>query len=731
MHSYKITPALKKSAGKSCFIYKSMTMQKTTERTDLLRMNIPARIISAALSAVLMLSSSAAGAVYSAESTVGAEALTDFSLIKSRLDIPETASEFTYTKETLFSSDCYKLQWSTPDKKESFRAGIINDTVVYFSHSKNSYDRRQYTPSLAKLTDEELIGKAKSHLKKLNPHAYAKGVYTLTKTELYGAYAFVSFQRKENGIIVDGNGFTITLDKDTGELCSLSGCWWDNAVFDPPENRLDTEEAWQAFERLCSFKTVYSLSNYDGGELYSGTILHHPQFCGSIDAFTGKASSMQAEMSADGGSDTDPHGYIYISEVALGIGSETPPLEPDVAGSINDIDLEIVNSEAETIASEKLISKDRLKAILCSEPYIKLDPKAELENCELYFNIHNNRYYYAVSFLTPDSLWDSHFYIDASTGSVSFINRTSEEITDESGPYPVEKNLKLAKSAAVHFYPEKCGEYRSALKNRRPAEENEKVREYEFIRYKNGIPVECDSILIRISESGYITLADCSYTNAEFDEPAKADRSKVYDAFRSNSDMELFYDGYYKPDGTVKTCLVYRTESFTLNADHEPCTYHGLPLDKPVYVNKAYKDITGHRYEKAIRAFARYNILLPTEKGYFMPDKEITSSEFMYLLDSIFGIDGDDIDDESPVLTRKEAAQRLTEVFTGEPDSIYGDKLCRFSDVAADDVYAPYIAAADELGLMQGKNGRFYPDSTITRGTAMQLLYNLLYKHAL
>ena len=68
----------------------------------------------------------------------------------------------------------------------------------------------------------------------------------------------VSFDRYENGIIVDGNSGSVTLDKDTGELIAFEASWWENAEFASPKGAKSEKEIGEAYKKFCDL-TPYSV----------------------------------------------------------------------------------------------------------------------------------------------------------------------------------------------------------------------------------------------------------------------------------------------------------------------------------------------------------------------------------------------------------------------------------------------------------------------------------------
>lgn len=98
----------------------------------------------------------------------------------------------------------------------------------------------------------------------------------------------------------------------------------------------------------------------------------------------------------------------------------------------------------------------------------------------------------------------------------------------------------------------------------------------------------------------------------------------------------------------------------------------------------AFEDTAGHWAEKDIAEMTALGIVNGIDETHFAPDANVTRAEFAALLVRTLGME--------------EAA------YSGE-----------FSDVSADDWYAGIAAAASRAGLVQGADGAFLPQETISR----------------
>ena len=176
-----------------------------------------------AMLAAAMLVSSTAIVSYAAEDAEMKAALT---VAKERIDIPETFTEFNHYVRTNYGSKTYVFSWSAPDGSGAVNAEVCGKVITEYTSNGKDFaldtveDEAAKPYTFAKLTKEDLIQKAKTAVKKLNPTIAEKiavdpdGV----RISLYGNDAYVTIYRIENGVKVAGQNGSICLNKNTGEM---------------------------------------------------------------------------------------------------------------------------------------------------------------------------------------------------------------------------------------------------------------------------------------------------------------------------------------------------------------------------------------------------------------------------------------------------------------------------------------------------------------------------------
>ncbi len=676
------------------------------------------------------------------ESAKEAAMKTALTKVKKRVTIPAQISEFTYRVQNKISTDCFTFTWSTPKSakiREEINISIAGDTIINYNYGK--YDNTEKGgQSFAKLTDEELLSKAKEHLKKLNPHAYAGGVYSISGINLFGENATVSFQRKVNGIAVDSNGASVILNKDTGKLIAMNMEWWEDAEFASTAAMLSAEEAIASFKKNCNLTPAYTISYDYENDKHTARLVYRAEYDSEMDAFTGKKSTIWSDMANDKGISYFPFGgygaYDYITE------DEVAVEEAGAAdGGVNFTEAELKEIEAD----KSLLKKNDITEMLQDDKYVNLNDDAVLKNSYLYKDEKTEEYFYTLVYETDSSksYYRANVYLNAKTGEIENFYISDNKSLSNTKAYPVEENLTIAKDVMKYFYGDICGSYKSDPENSRPSDyytnKNgtkvyETARSYIFNRYVNDVIVEGDTIRVEIDNKGNVSSVNYNYTDVKFPSAPELDKDKAIDSLFKQQPMKLYYDGYYKRDGSVKTYLIYRTDSFTLNRNYKLCYHNGESIKTTsAETDTNYTDIKGNKYEKAITTLARYGITLDSADRKFNPDGALTDLEFSALVYKAmknyvpYTIRNASDDVKPLTLTKALAAKAFVEAQGGgEYAQLKGIFTSPYKDVSAKHEYVGYIAIAKAMGFIDPSVKNYNPDSKVTRGEAMQIIYDYI-----
>ena len=231
--------------------------------------------------------------------------------VKKRIDIPEELTEFTYAESKVYGQTGYNFNWTTPNGAKEYKSinvSIIGGVITEYSRQGFGDDDgfQSRDPKLAKLTQQEVLAKAKESFKKLNPDIYSECNFELRNLSLTSSKARIAISRNVNGIDVSNNGGSIRINQNTGELVNMNLEWWDGAKFSDPKTAKTEAEIQEAFKSLCTLTPYYRISyNWDDESKKSKPtvrIVYSPDFTDEIDAYTGKASTIWEDMKKAGGS---------------------------------------------------------------------------------------------------------------------------------------------------------------------------------------------------------------------------------------------------------------------------------------------------------------------------------------------------------------------------------------------------------------------------------------------
>lgn len=654
--------------------------------------------------------------------------------VKKRVSIPSELSEFTYSKNTSFGITAFSFTWQTPSDASEFRyLGITVAGDLIYSY-EGSYGRENSSPRLARLTDDEIILKAKEALKKLNPSVYDKCRFEIDRINLFGNAASVSFTRYENDIPVNGNGGTIDIDKNNGSVIALGMNWWDGADFESPKKALSNQAAVNAFEKLCTLTPKYSVStDWETGK-QTAYLVYRPSFTDEINAFTGEASTIWDDMNRDKGT----NGLYFNNNYALTAEACDEEAAADTGEGVYFTPAELNEIEAD----KTLLTKTQLTELLRKDSFVQLPSDFVLDNAYLSKNTDKEEYYYDLQYTRnkDDKYGSLGANMNAKTGAITGFSRwdNNGDISD-SLPYPVKKCSGVANSAIKHFYPTICSEYKPDASNSDASASwisngktrYETSRQFVFNRYVNNVQVENDSIYANIDNTATLNSISYVYSEVKFPSAPKLDSSAAFKKLFEQQEMNLYYDGYYKKDGSVKTYLLYKTDSFTLDRSYKRCGYNGTPLTDADNGNMTYSDIKGIKQEKAIKALSRYGIGLSGKNGKFNPNETLSEGEFNGLVSSVirnyvsYSYTNAKDEKNNAAITNTDAAKIFVELKYGtDVAELKGIFKSPFSDVSSDSKDAGYIAIAYASGFMKGANGKFSPNHKMTRAEAIQLIYD-------
>ena len=713
---------------------------------------------------------------YNSSSTTSDESQVEMkkalTIVKKRIDIPKEASEFNYRTSEAYDTRTFYFTWNTPDGAKQYRCisvTITGNIITEYYDDKNSSTYSD-SPSFAKLTDKEIISKAKGYLKQLNPDIADSVKFEVENLDLFSSMVNVYFKRYENGVLVNGNNGWIGINRDTGELEDMEVNWWGNAEFADPTGAKSEKEIEEAYKKLCDLTPYYKIRteyvyNEKTGKsepVQKVSIVYENDMYDEIDAFTGKKSTIWEDMKAAEG--TRYFGGMYEDAVTEAGVAEEECVEEEV--EFTPAELEKINQD------ESLIKTDEAFEMLKKDKFVALTDDYKLSS----YNVYNEKnektdketFYINLGYTVKSELKKDYkgyknvnVRINGETGEIISLNKYGRDTKNELPKLDVAKAHNIAKEAANTYSKDIFSGYKADSGNTVPVDswtigkerKYETSRYFTFNRFVNGIQVSGNYINVNVDSNGVVTSYSVNHTyDVTFPSADILSESEALDKLYEQKDFDYYYDGWITKDGKVKTYLLYRMSNYNLNAKTgKICNWDGS--ERKDYVSPRdvkYSDIKGIKQEKAILELQKYGIVLTTDSK-FKPTELISETDFANLMTNVLGgyevAVEEEMEDEVPgTMTsaqkkekekkleaekkdKAETTMREAAVMFGKlylPADIAKMKIFKspFSDVKDTDEDAGYLAVANEKNFVTGTSGKLGGSNTITRAEAVQIMYD-------
>lgn len=709
------------------------------------------KTLSAAL-AMATLFSSVSIVSYAEEDPAMKQALT---YVKQRIEIPEELEKFEHRSGVSNNRNYYNFTWTNEggDSYSDMSVRICGQVITSYSHTDSKADDYEVgNYSFGKLTQEEILEKAREWVKKLNPTVY-KNIEILDDTlnvSVSSNRARVNIRRVKNGLPVNGQTGSVVIDKNTGRLISFRISWTMGATFAKPEKAVSVETAIEGFKLDIPVKLEY-VTEYDyQTNVYTPHLIYKQTAYGQIDALTGRRSTFE-----------ESYGY-YDEEAEVEDDVAMDDANPGAGGAINFTPAEKEKMELEST----LIKADEAVKSLYDMGIFSMGANPEVDHSEINFDERLGVYTRYVSFSSDDKNYypveeplpvyeeemlpedddapaeetqlsiHGDFTINAETGDVlgfyswrSGGKSDNKLLTEENSLDIMNKYIDiLAGDKAKEFsLANPWYSYSSYDKNGKPSKSAYITNaSASSPRYVYDIPAPAEDISIEINSDKRITSYNISYCGIEYPEPVNIiSAEEAYNRFFEQTDFYLQYRLAIKEKKTL-SAMVYNTDDTLLIDAYtgKRTTYNGAEIFETY--KGGYTDLEGSEYREIAEKLAMYNITLMDEDGRLRPDEYITRNDFAQLSREIGCYYYDSQSGDKP-LTRQFAAKILTNnIISEECAELPGIFKSPFSDVSENNKYVGYIAIANAKGIMEGKDGKFRPSAKIKRGEALQLIYNYL-----
>ncbi|MGN0636818.1 MAG: S-layer homology domain-containing protein [Huintestinicola sp.] len=726
----------------------------------------------AALMAIVM----AAGAVQSVPFTVFAESETASSqsqsadngkketseeeqmknalaLVKSRIDIPEEYSNFSYRTGVNQGMKTYSFTWTDPTGNKSYSAqvegGIITDFNAPYEYS--------WKPAISSQKPSYFVNKAMSWVYKVNPSM--KGFLTKSSVSLSitSSNVSVQFKRSFGGIPVGKNSVSVSIDKLTGEVTSYYANWWQDAEFVAPSDVLSQEEIKEIYCGEVTIKPWYHIYNDSATGKKKTCIVYEPQNSYVYDALTGKHSSMDDDYNKFMDTDKYDRGEALDADVCE---EEAIECEDDMveAGTAAIPATGVSLTEEELAAAADLstmLTSEQFKALIVKDKYMDVTEKYLVQNFDISRNDDAECGYAISCNMMINNKTDNrsvNITADAKSGKIMSFYAYDYDRNENKAELNVKKANTLANAVLKYYFGDISGEYKADTDNTAPVSDSGKNKQtsrgMKYNRYVNNIQVASNNIYITVNSAGKVTSVSCSHDrDVDFGDGLIINKETALKLLCEQQDMTLRYNGFIDLESKPHTYLQYSMDRWTLNGvTGKLCDHNGQPVAKTEEQpeNCPYTDISKSPYKKEIEALYEHNVRIYEGKE-FKPAEKMTFSEFERLLDIITGygyepMPLEDIPEEegemsatakAPVgefFTRMTLAKEFTRAAKVDNCAKYTSIFkSPFTDVSAKDKDMGYAALAYGMGAIScGKDGKFYPNAYVTREYAYHCAYNYI-----
>lgn len=654
-------------------------------------------------------------------------------VVKQRYKIPDEYTEFDYYE----FGERFELTWTDP-KSGKFISAETDGIVIYSLYVSN--DNSDEVPAkFAKLSDEQLKAIAVQWIKKLDPQIKFGISATIDSRYLWSQNVGINIKLTSNGVAINGLSGSVSLDRDTGNLVSMSLSQTDIkglSLISADKMKSETELA-NIIKSNMELKPYYRYEYSDGkayGKLYY--VVSYKSDISMLDAFTGKPSTIDKDKAKYG-----------LKQVSNNISAGMDFAEDSVACE-EEIDKEYEFTESELIALEldkSLIQKGDIAKYLKDDPIIVFDKDLTLEYAEItdHFideNVKIDCWDLRYAAERKGSTVELNVLMNARTGQI--ITFSKDIIYDHDVQFmemSTEDGVKLADKAAKHF----TGDDFSSFKlTEKPTEKTFKGSEdFVYSRYVNGIEVKGDTVTVTVRSNKSVFAYKSNYiANAEYEDASKliSENKAKENAVKYNPPTTA-YEYFFDKDGKCRSYIIqrYNTNFIIDGVTGRPQSVYYWAKNS-FAVTPEYSDIKGTETEAYVNKLADYNIIF-TENEAFDPQHIITEKEFAdifgrinkrfipYYYDMPEEEKQTEYSDKSPA-NNLFLAKFYVDNLTGcsEAAKLKGIYKSPFTDIPESHADCGYIAIAKAMGFASGSNGSFIPDKTYTRAEAAKLIYEYL-----
>lgn len=641
--------------------------------------------------------------------------------VKSKIDIPDTYTEFVYSVNSdELGGRSWRLRWSQKDQPDRTISAVADEKGEITSYQKTSAGSAQLLP--ADFTREEAETLAAEFLYRANTTTRERffSVSVLSQMDAF----LVTFEEKVNEIPVKGSNATVIVNKSDRQISQMDvSRSYREDHFQSTENVISKEAAQEAYRKEIGFRLTYrTYVDYEKKTVKGYPVYTAPkQSAYALNAVTGKVIDITSENT-----------HHSMNDAIKGDGSSQE------SASLSEAEL------AEIAKTQDLMTQQQA-----------FNTVQQLFGKQFTLNsAHLNRSYLSeTDYVWHLNLKDSengyaYASIDAKNGLVSSFSNYND--TEKKNP---SISMEQAQQKAAAIFQSNAGEI-SGQYQLNPERTRETENGYVILlnRYHDNIPVEDQSLSVTVGKDGKVEsyhlvyYKDTKFTelfeNTDAYGPIDANTAPVFDVFEKNAGFGVCYIPVTR-EGKTNIVLAY---DFLANAmpvlDGKtlvPVDYRGEPIQQDSI--PSYTDLEGHWVKDIVDTLA-YNGIYMIKEDLFQPDEKVTESEFIdFLAGSTAGI-------PYPIRNLLENGKKEDILAGGNRDNPidrqtaakYIVKLLGYDELAAkpeafqylftdqaDEANKPYIMICYILDIMKGDaSGSFNAEGQLTRAETAVILYNTL-----
>lgn len=562
-----------------------------------------------------------------------------------------------------FGSQVWAFSWNSGDPKAPRDVSVEIDAVNGKLRAMYQYSPDNFGES--KLNADEALVIAREFLQKMNPEEYSQlkldsqnlPKYGIPEKDMRLPEYYFRFNRVVNGYPYWDNGANVSVSAHNGKVISYNFNW-DAGELPSVEDMVYQSEAKKIFLDKVGVDLNYLRVYKDGGpaEIALGYATPVPYMQIYVDAVSGQLIDYSG----------NPVDFkAKASNIPIGEGAAPAPA-----------DTSLTMEEAMELAKQWVDLKDTYK-------------------------LNSVNYWENQDGVSP-AVWNFSWVERAGT-VYSYINvgvnaRTGEVVNMDINSDPLAQLTGIdeeeAKNIAIEFLkkvvPSKVDELRADPNYNGDYYPVEKMGMrpayyFHFSRLVNGVPFADNGVNVTVNGQGKVI---SYYSNwEEFKFPSTAgtiNADTAADLLTGQMGFDLGFVRTRDTEQDWKIRLVYRINSAEFFVDAKTGEIRSRWEGRLLYSTVPYGDISGHWAEKDIQKLAELNIL-DTGSKEFNPDASAGRGEVVAMLAK---------------------ALQLNSFLPEQPT---------FADVPVDHRYFGYIEAAKKAGIIAGHDGKFNPDTAISR----------------